>query len=319
MLIETEQSCHSEERDWLTGIYSRTICEEKINDLITRKKNGVLLIINIDFFKHINDLYGHINGDQLLKEVTKLLNFMVFKNDILGRIDGDKFVIFMPIEQGPEFIVNRGHQIEGRLKTINLTPDITIPLSVTLSGALYQAEDTYQTMLKRAFENLAEKKQAGRTTLAKKEIKANTKGITVDMEHIHEELTEQLNIPGAYCQDYKIFKVIYRFVERRLERLKSSSYIILITLTDGKKDFPSLSQRDIQMDLLQSVIQSSLRLGDVFTRYSSCQFLIMVPDVSGQDVEIISQRICDAFYQEIKTETQDLLLHHCFPMGPSES
>ena len=58
-------------------------------------------------------------------------------------------------------------------------------------------------------------------------------GIAVDAERIRKELSEQVVMSGAFCQDYEAFKNIFRFVERRLRRTHISSYIILLTLTNG--------------------------------------------------------------------------------------
>ena len=61
-------------------------------------------------------------------------------------------------------------------------------------------------------------------------------------------------------------------------------------------------------------IQISLRSGDVFTQYSSCQYLVMISDASAENVEMIADRICTAFYKAIGGECQGVLLHHCYQM-----
>ena len=73
-----------------------------------------------------------------------------------------------------------------------------------------------------------------------KEPELMQKSIEIDMERIRKELCEQELLPGAYCQEYEIFKVIYRFMARRLRRTKEDCYIILMTLTDRKGELPCL-------------------------------------------------------------------------------
>ena len=258
--------------DWLTSIYNRGATETKINQLLSEKKTGVLFVLDMDHFKQINDRYGHIAGDCVLQEVVRILNLMTFKQDILGRIGGDEFVIYMPLEQNQNFIDERCYQIRIRL------------LGIQMTNPLMAAAE--------------QRRSAAR------------KSIDIDMALIRSELSEQELISGAYCQDYETFKRIYRFVERRLRRSSESVYIILFTLTDKNGDLPKL-------DTLKSVIQHSLRLGDVFTQYSSCQYLIMVSDVNSQNVELIAQRISESFFSAM-TEIEDkLLLHHCFPLKPA--
>lgn len=140
------------------------------------------------------------------------------------------------------------------------------------------------------------------------------KSIEIDMERIREELAEQEMIQGAYCQEYDIFKIIYRFVARRLKRTRGSAYIILLTLSDSRGELPALADRQGQMAALRDLIQKSIRSGDVFTKYSSCQFLIMVQDLSEENADQIARRIEEAFEQRMGEEAGQVLLHHCYPM-----
>lgn len=99
------------------------------------------------------------------------------------------------------------------------------------------------------------------------------------MSLIAREMEEKETQPGAYCQDYDTFKQIFRLEERRLRRDKKRAFIILFTLTDRNNGFLPLDKRDTEMDILGEKIKQSLRMGDVYTRYSSCQYLVMVLDV----------------------------------------
>lgn len=308
-------------QDWLTGIYNRGATETKINQILAEKKAGVLFVLDIDQFKQINDRYGHITGDSVIQEVVRILNLMTFKNDLLGRVGGDEFVIYMPVNQDQKFVDERCRQIRSRLLGIQMSTPLINGISATVCGSIYQPGDTYRSLFDRADQLLLTEKQKRNKKPAslpaeQRKIRAK-KGIDIDMALIRGELSEQELTPGAYCQDYETFKSIYRFVERRLRRSGESAYIILFTLTDKAGDFPTLLTRESQMDTLKSVIQSSLRLGDVFTQYSSCQYLVMVSDVDSLNVEIISQRISDTFYEETSEITDKLLLHHCYPLKPA--
>ena len=100
--------------DWLTSIYNRGATETKINQLLAEKKTGVLFVLDVDQFKQINDRYGHITGDSVLQEVVRILSLMTFKHDILGRVGGDEFVIYMPLAQNQNFVDERCRQIRSR-------------------------------------------------------------------------------------------------------------------------------------------------------------------------------------------------------------
>jgi len=87
-------------RDKLTGIYNRDKFEELISVLIRNagKYNTPLslIILDVDFFKNINDTYGHQAGDIVLQELSKLLSSNLKKNDIFARWGGEEFVILLP-------------------------------------------------------------------------------------------------------------------------------------------------------------------------------------------------------------------------------
>ena len=90
----------------------------------------------------------------------------------------------------------------------------------------------------------------------------------------------------------------------------------MFTLTDRNNGFLPLDKRDTEMDILGEKIKQSLRMGDVYTRYSSCQYLVMVSDVDNQNAELIANRISETFYAETAA-IKDKLLHHCYPLKPA--
>ncbi len=86
-------------RDLLTGLYNKRSFEEEVKTAIENKKQdnvSVLLIFDFDNFKHINDHYGHQIGDEVLKAFAAILGRAFRTHDIIGRIGGDEFMVFMP-------------------------------------------------------------------------------------------------------------------------------------------------------------------------------------------------------------------------------
>lgn len=316
LMKENERLSYIAETDWLTGLYNRGAVEKKVNLILETSGVGIMLAIDVDHFKQINDRFGHIAGDHVLQQIARILKLMVLKNDIVARIGGDEFVIYLPVNRDKHFAEERGRQIKERLAALSL-PDAMIKLSVSVGWGIYEDGDDYQTIFDRADQNLLKKKRIrDRKEKQKKTIDSN--GIEMDVKQIRQELSEQELIKGAYCQDFETFKGIYRFMERRLHRSNGSVYIILFTLTNGKGDLPSLSDREVQMIHLRKKIQGCLRSADVFTQYSSGQFLVMVSDVTEETAEMIAVRIQSAFYTELPGVSDGLLLHHCYPLTPAE-
>lgn len=85
------------ERDPLTGLYNRiTLSSLMTQQLEKAAISHAMLIIDIDNFKNVNDTFGHIAGDTVLKNFAQLLHKVFRKSDFIGRIGGDEFLVFMP-------------------------------------------------------------------------------------------------------------------------------------------------------------------------------------------------------------------------------
>jgi diguanylate cyclase (GGDEF)-like protein len=136
--------------DHLTGLANRTLLNERLRQAILRAQNhnhkAALLLIDIDFFKQINDSLGHANGDVLLATVGQRLLSSVRESDTVARMGGDEFVIVMPefrsmqdVERCAEQIIrSASHPVEIGGRQISLT--LSIGISVFPENGL-TAED----------------------------------------------------------------------------------------------------------------------------------------------------------------------------------
>lgn len=318
---ESRQQNQVAETDWLTGLYNQNTMAQKINELLAAKQRGVLFLIDADNFKAINDRYGHMAGDDVLKGIADMLGRITLRHDLLGRIGEDEFAIFMPISQEPDFIDSRCRQIEEQFRDLSSSQLVVSRLSVAVSGSAYQPGDDYQRLFERAEQALRAKKEERRAKASAaidRPLEASKRsGLKMDIKQIRRELSEPGIIEGAYCQDYESFLSIYRFMERRLKRIKSSIFSVLITLYDSQGGFPPLEERNTPMEDLHQIIQHSLRAGDVFTRYSSCQFLIMVSDVTASQADAVAERIQASFTQYASEDGKYQLVYDRYPLKPA--
>ncbi|MEG2870013.1 MAG: diguanylate cyclase [Clostridium sp.] len=307
--------------DWLTGLCNRGTTEKKINELLQQNKNGAIFVLDVDYFKQINDCYGHTIGDYVLQEIGKVLRYMVLKQDVVGRVGGDEFVIYIQEAKNMDFSLEKKQQFSDRIKAIQLVHNKNIHISVTIGMSLYEVGDDYKSLFNRADQCLITEKSNRKVGEKQMDILSTPepayKGIAMDINLISGDLTEQGLILGALCENYETFKVIYRFIERQLRRSEGCSSLILLSLIDGDGNFVSLAEREQQMTLLAQIIQIHLRLGDVFAQYSSCQFLLMVPNATENEADLIASRICSLFYERSSQNTNHLLMHHCYPMKPA--
>jgi diguanylate cyclase (GGDEF)-like protein/PAS domain S-box-containing protein len=88
------------EHDPLTDLYNRRRFEEELDREVERSvrygTGGALLLLDIDNFKAVNDHYGHVWGDELLRAVARVLGSRVRGTDVLARLGGDEFAILLP-------------------------------------------------------------------------------------------------------------------------------------------------------------------------------------------------------------------------------
>ena len=85
-------------RDPLTGIWNRRAFEARCRDAFAREPDAAmsLVLIDLDKFKYVNDTYGHLVGDEVLKAIVQRCQSAVRESDVLARLAGDEFVLLLP-------------------------------------------------------------------------------------------------------------------------------------------------------------------------------------------------------------------------------
>ncbi len=100
-MIEQDKLKELAKTDSLTGLLNRYHIEKYINECIVQKKFFYFCMLDLDYFKNINDTYGHVYGDKVLKQVASALKKVVGKDGALGRIGGDEFIIVKKLNEAP--------------------------------------------------------------------------------------------------------------------------------------------------------------------------------------------------------------------------
>lgn len=95
------------ELDGLTGVYNRRVFKENTEQYLNLSdgtRQGVIIMMDIDDFKSVNDKYGHLIGDEVLKYVASCLQSIFCKGEVIGRFGGDEFMVFIKGEETKEII-----------------------------------------------------------------------------------------------------------------------------------------------------------------------------------------------------------------------
>mgnify|MGYP000055237295 FL=1 len=155
-------------RDSLTGLYNHTHILHLLDQEIIRtkdtKKPLTFAMLDIDFFKKINDSYGHPIGDRVLKSLSLFLKQRLRKTDHIGRYGGEEFAIVLPntSEGDAKIILN---EIRERFSALP-QPSGKLTFNVSFScGIALSSEESVQTLCEKADKALYEAKHAGRNTV----------------------------------------------------------------------------------------------------------------------------------------------------------
>ncbi|MDY4668878.1 MAG: diguanylate cyclase [Oliverpabstia sp.] len=121
-ITETKQLRKEANTDQLTGLYNRRCSVEKIRECLVKPLGvddtvHVCMIMDLDYFKTLNDTLGHQVGDKALQDVAHILTQHFREYDILGRLGGDEFLVF--VKNIPEKVVSKN--IESLLHKLHLT------------------------------------------------------------------------------------------------------------------------------------------------------------------------------------------------------
>lgn len=140
--------------DSLTGLCNRYLLFDQLNYKMTEgRKDGLLalLFIDLDGFKKINDTYGHIIGDHLLKEVAARIKCIVRSTDIVARLAGDEFVVVLSDLNAANEASLVAHKIRRSIAEKYNLADIIIRITASIGISLYPSNvNNAEDLLKRA-------------------------------------------------------------------------------------------------------------------------------------------------------------------------
>jgi len=126
---------HRAQTDLFTGLYNKSTTENMIGKEVV-KGLGILFLIDIDEFKGVNDRFGHEAGDCCLKYVSDILTYIFRKSDIVGRVGGDEFMIFIKDTSDVSIATEKATEILTRLRTgfdyDNMRLIITASIGITI-------------------------------------------------------------------------------------------------------------------------------------------------------------------------------------------
>ncbi|KQQ74406.1 hypothetical protein ASF70_08150 [Rhizobium sp. Leaf321] len=154
--------------DSLTAVLSRGAFEMLVEAYLERARAGSLpqtgsfLIVDADHFKAINDGHGHQAGDQALKLIAGAIKETLSPADLVGRVGGEEFAVFLPAVVD-DTASRTAELIRQRIRALPFPRDVGEGLlSVSIGGATFRENTSYEELFKTADRRLYEAKASGR-------------------------------------------------------------------------------------------------------------------------------------------------------------
>ncbi len=135
------KSLHHTSHDALTELPNRSSFYELLSEALhiasRENTNLVILYINLVGFRQVNDVYGNVSGDLILKEVTKRLQHLFHADNIVARLGGDKFTVLLEDDFEEKLFINEIKRIQKTLELPYIVDDTNIDISINIGISRY--------------------------------------------------------------------------------------------------------------------------------------------------------------------------------------
>jgi diguanylate cyclase (GGDEF)-like protein/PAS domain S-box-containing protein len=156
--------------DGLTGLPNRILLQDRLQQCVARARRSetrvVMLFIDLDHFKEVNDAYGHRVGDELLKIVSRRVRACLRETDLLSRLSGDEFIVLMESVTDLADTQQVARRILAEIRGIQRVDGHAVKISASLGVSIFPDDaDTAEGMLRNADLAMYRAKEQGKNTV----------------------------------------------------------------------------------------------------------------------------------------------------------
>lgn len=279
--------------DPMTGLLNKASSQEEI-EILLKTNCGALMMIDLDSFKPVNDIYGHDMGDKVLIRFSEIIRSAIRSTDLAGRMGGDEFIVFCKNIADEDVIAEKTKWINEQIllsaKEL-MGPDMTIPLGASI-GCAFTPEDgrDFLTLFKKADKALYEVKQNGKHGYK----------VYVDVKRAADDAASEANAlatammlmgerspgKGALVLPQEQYKVIYQFLSRVVANYHNNIHVLLFSV----KMHGDIDHEQTMEDFVE-VMKAALRQSDVVTRYGKSQVMLILLKATPIDIDVVTERI----------------------------
>ena len=294
--------------DKLTGFLNKGATGVELSKMCS-EQTGCLMMIDLDSFKLVNDIYGHEMGDKVLIACADIIRNAVPEGSKCGRIGGDEFVAFASgvtsESKVSEISKKINDEITGNAKVL-MGDDMSIPIGASIGGIFVpRFGNDYNTLLKLADKSLYIVKKNGKHGygLYDDDIEDDTVTALNDIHAISEILGERSIQDVALQLDKDSFSPVYRYVIRYIMRHHINACKVLFTLepASGTRNSAFFDR----VDEFGNHIRGSLRKSDIFMRNCKNQYFVFLTDIRADSIDKVISHIIDKWHSK---STEDIVI-----------
>lgn len=303
-------------KDGLTALLNRRYMEKLLNQTETDGKKGFFMLLDLDNFKLVNDIFGHKVGDDVLVRFARVMEKQVGDENSVCRLGGDEFAVYFSGNYKKKDITNiASRMIAGIEYEINelLLDSADLKVSVSI-GIARKPEDGrgFTKLYSAADKALYFVKQNGKrgyhffheTAMELKETEEESKQINLaQFQHLMQEKGRE---SGVYRVEYAMFKWIYHFVARCIEQKRYDVHLVLFTVRD-KTGMELEKDRAVKgIEALEQAVAKFLNWGDAATKCGRVQYAALLTDASAEKGKMIISSIKEKFQELLGDDTVEL-------------
>lgn len=300
-LLEDAGSYNASEtgKDSLTGVYNRLYGEQMLADYM-KCGEGCIMSIDIDALRNINNMHGFVKGDLYINTMANLLE-KIFANKILYRSSGDEFVCFLCGVTRTDIAQREAARLLEAVEIARKEDEELEELSASIGFLIVHAgEYSREEALVRANRALYFAKQKGGSQICDYHDLAQDFRPALSREELN-NLLRAIRSQGVYSKAYEVnypeFARMVNYLERVAKRNDQQIQVIMFTLLAMDEQSVGVEQKVAAMMHLEAAVLASLRKVDVTMQFSSSQRIVMLMDMSEENLQIVVNRITSAFYK----------------------
>ncbi|MCR4947455.1 MAG: sensor domain-containing diguanylate cyclase [Lachnospiraceae bacterium] len=287
-------------QDKLTGFYNKVKGSEKIGEICSTQK-GALMVIDLDNFKLVNDLYGHDMGDKVLCAFADILRGQSKAGDVISRIGGDEFMLFSNSFKSEDdvaaFTKNLNTCLVDRCKVL-LGTDFDIPIGVSVGTAFApEHANDFDRLFEYADSSMYLIKNKGKHDCCvyrhRCEENESEHGLDTELLRLTQIIEERREGKGAFLLGMEDFTITYRYIMRYIRRYgkKTEKAIISVDMKagSGEKNAGSVIRE------FACILQKSFRSSDIIMQYKDNCFVLLLPGMENCTMDEFMSRVMDTW------------------------